>query len=107
MNDDRIICRTPTPDRQPTRIESWKFDAVRQAILAALPSEGDGLPFKELPARVAAHLDAGSRSRLGSVSWYTTTVKLEMEVRGEVVRVLGRGAQRLIRTTGATRVAEN
>lgn len=107
MNDDRIICRTPTPDRQPTRIESWKFTTVRRAILAALPAEGDGLPFKELPARVAAHLDAGSRARLGSVGWYTTTVKLELEVRGEVARVPGRGAQRLIRTAGAARSAES
>lgn len=106
MTDDRIICRTPTPDRQPTRIEAWKFDTVRRAILAALPREGDGLAFKELPARVAAHLDTGARSRLGSVGWYTTTVKLELEVRGEIMRVPGRGAQRLVRTTDATETAE-
>ena len=106
MKDDRIICRTPTPDRQPTRIEVWKFDTVRQAILAALPAGGEGLPFKELPQRVAANLDAGTRSRLGSVGWYTTTVKLELEVRGEVARVPGRGAQRLVRTADGERSAE-
>jgi hypothetical protein len=107
MTEDRVICRTPTPDRQPTRVETWKFDTVRRAILASLPRDGEGLPFKELPARVAAHLDAGSRARLGSVGWYTTTVKLELEVRGEVVRVPGRGAQRLVRTAGETGSEEN
>ncbi len=106
MNDDRIICRTPNPDKQPTRIEAWKFDVVRRAILVSLPHDGDGLPFKELPARVAAHLDAGSRARLGSVGWYTTTVKLELEMRGEVVRVPGRGAQRLVKNSEAARRAE-
>jgi hypothetical protein len=106
MKDDRITCRTPTPDRQPTRIEPWKFEVVRRAILAALPAAGEGLPAKELPGRVAAHLDAGARSRLGSVGWYTTTVKLELEVRGEIERVPGRGAQRLVRTVDVARSAE-
>jgi len=95
MPRDRIVCRTPTPDRQPTAIERWKFEAVRAAIRAALPDRGEGLPFKELPARVDAHLDTGTRLRLGSIAWYTTTVKLELEVRGEIVRVPGRGPQRL------------
>jgi hypothetical protein len=100
MNDDKVICRTPTVGKEPTRIDGWKFDTVRRGILAALPEAGDGLAFKELSARVRAHLDPGTLARLGSVSWYTTTVKLELEVRGEVVRTDVRGPQRLRRTVG-------
>jgi hypothetical protein len=58
------------------------------------------VPFAELPAKVEAVLSAEERDRLGSVSWYTTVVKLEMEVAGELERVAGASPQRLRRGTG-------
>jgi hypothetical protein len=100
MTDDRIECRTPTAGKQPTRIERWKFDAMREAILAAVPAEGDGVPFQDLPWLVEERLDAETLDRLGSLMWYLTTVKLELEVRGELRRAPGRGRQRLLRGTG-------
>jgi hypothetical protein len=33
MSDDEITCRTPTEGKQPTRIDRWKFDAVRGEIV--------------------------------------------------------------------------
>ncbi len=97
--DDRVPCRTPTPGKRPVRIERWKFDAVRRAILEALPTEGEGVPFmSDLPDLVAAALTPEERANLGSVGWYTTTVKLELEVRGEIRRVPGASPQRLLRS---------
>lgn len=98
MQDDKVACRTPTPGKQPVRIERCKFDAVRRAILQVLPTEGEGVPFmSDLTDLVAAALTAEERANLGSVGWYTTTVKLELEVRGEIRRVPGATPQRLLR----------
>lgn len=87
MADDKVLCETPTPGKKGTRIPKWKYDAVRRAILRAVPRTGSGLPFKALSAAVAANLEPEERRRLGSVTWHTVTVKLDLEVRGEIERV--------------------
>ena len=97
MDEEKVVCRTPTPEKKPTRIIKWKFDAVRQGILDTLPRHGKGVFFKELAKHVAQHLTPKELSELGSVGWYTATVKLELEVRGEIKRVRAKGPQRLLR----------
>jgi hypothetical protein len=96
MEQEKVICNTPTPGKQPTRIDKWKYDVVAKAILNALPRKGKGLLFSELPDRVKARLTKNELQRLGSISWYTTTVKLDLEVKGKIERVEGENPQRLI-----------
>jgi len=98
MSDDKITCHTPTPGKKPTRIDVWKYDCVRAAILAVVPAEGDGVAFKDLPGLVSAQLSDVHRADLGSVSWYAVSVKLHMETLGELERVAGAKPQRLLRT---------
>ena len=74
---DKVLCETPNPGKQPTRIDCWKYDLVHSAILAVVPSNEQGIEFHELPAQVEQQLDPGEKEKLGSVSWYTTTVKLD------------------------------
>lgn len=93
--EERVLCQTPTPGKQPTRIPRWKYDAVRRAILEALSSNGDAMAFKDLPGAVSRMLSPEERRRLGSVSWYTTVVKLDLEVKGELERLPGTRPQRL------------
>ncbi len=95
---DRIETLHPDPAKAGVRIERWKYDAVREAILDALPRKTPGLPFKELSGRVRSALSAEDLSKMGSVSWYTVTVKLDLEARGEIARVDGARPQRLVRT---------
>jgi hypothetical protein len=97
VSEPKTTCHTPTPGKQPTRIPTWKYQAVRQAILKIVPSEPPGIAAKDLPARVATELDADLRAKLGSVAWHTTTVKLHMEVEGELARVPDAKPQRLVR----------
>lgn len=94
---EKVLCRTPTPNKKPTKIAKTKFELVRKAILRLLPKKGEGIVFTELWDRIEAELTPAELDFLGSVSWYTTTVKLEMEVRGEIERVEGSIPQRLRR----------
>jgi len=96
MNDDtRVICHTPTPGKKPTRIHKWKYDLLRGIILDILAGSGDGVEFRSLPGLIDARISPEQRAVLGSVSWYTTTVKLDMEVKGDIERVPGAKPQRL------------
>ena len=96
---DKVLCQTPTPGKQPNSIDRWKSDLVHSAILAAVPSSEQGIESRELPALVEQQLDPGENEKLDSVFWYTTTVKLDMEVKREIERVPGSKPQRL-RSTG-------
>lgn len=80
-----------------TRIPAWKFEAVRAAILASLVEQD--VPFSELNDAVRGYLDENDYHRLGSLGWHVTTVKLEMEVRGEIERLPGNGPQVIRRVT--------
>lgn len=97
--DEQVVCKTPTIGRQPKRIARWKYVLVHDAILDVVPHEGDGLLFTSLADAVSQRLDPDDRTRLGSVDWYTTRVKLDMEVKGELQRVPGAKPQRLVRAT--------
>ena len=93
--EERIVCETPTPGKKPTRIHKWKYDLLRGVILDIVGSSPDGVEFKSLPGLVEARLNPEQLANLGSVSWYTTSVKLDMEVKGDIVRVAGARPQRL------------
>ena len=99
-NEARVVCHTPTPGKKPTRIHKWKYDLLHGLILEILACEmldgiADGVEFRDLPKLVDARLTTEQKTKLGSVSWYTTTVKLDMEVRGDIVRVPSASPQRL------------
>ena len=95
---ERTECRNPAPGKAPTRIPTWKYHAVRKAILAVTPGERPGVAFRALPGLVERTLAPSERRELGSVSWHTTVVKLHMETLGELARLPGGGPQHLVRT---------
>ncbi|MEL7487337.1 MAG: hypothetical protein AAGJ87_09010 [Pseudomonadota bacterium] len=92
---EKVPCRTPAEGRDGvTNIPKWKFDAVAAAIRTALMNETD-LSFKELQAQTRAAMKAADIADLGSFGWHFTVVKLELEVRGDIVRAPGGGPQKL------------
>ena len=99
MADDepKVLCKTPTPGKQGTRIPKWKYDSVRAAIRKAVPKGAGGVALRSLPALVKKHLPAEHRKNLGSVSWHFICVKLDLEVRGELERIRGSSPQRIRR----------
>lgn len=96
MTEDKVICETPTPNKKPTRIQKWKYDALKRAILQATPKSSEGILFKDLAKEVESHLSAEEKTNLGSINWYTTCVKLDLEVKGLIKRIPKSSPQKLI-----------
>ena len=94
--EQRIEALHPDPKKRGTTVSREMYEAVRKAVLDAVPDEEPGLPFMDL----AREVERRAPRRLfenASVSWYATTVKLDLEARGLIRRVPGVSPQRLVR----------
>ena len=91
MDEEKILTLHPEEGKQGVNISRAKYDMVRQAILNAVRSQGS-ITLKGLVSLVEYNL----RHRFeGSIPWYVTTVKLDLEARGEIERIEERGEQKL------------
>jgi hypothetical protein len=69
--------------KQGVNISREKYDVIRNAILCVLQAQKE-MPFMKLSCAVEKEVNGNFD---GSVMWYVTTVKLDMEARGELKRV--------------------
>ena len=91
MDDNKILTLHPEEGKQGVNIDRAKYEMIRQAILNAIRSQGS-ISFKGLISLI----DYNLRNRFeGSIPWYVTTVKLDLEARGEIERIPGRQEQTL------------
>ena len=88
--NERIMTLHPE-GKQGVNIEKEKYDAMRQAIITALQTK-QPQTFSGLEQAVNAQLDGHFE---GSVSWYFTTVKLDLEARQVLMRVPGTRPQQI------------
>lgn len=80
----RDTIRTLHPEKkQGVNISRQKYEIIREAILCVLRVEKE-MTFMKLSRAVEKEVNGNFE---GSVTWYVTTVKLDMEARGEVKRV--------------------
>ena len=76
--------RTLHPEKkQGVKISREKYDIIREAILCVLKTEKE-ISFMKLTRAVEKEVNGHFE---GSVTWYVTTVKLDLEARGMVKRV--------------------
>ena len=76
--------RTLHPEKkQGVNISKEKYDIIRNAILCVLQTQKE-ITFMNLSRAVEKEVNGKFD---GSVTWYVTTVKLDMEARGEIKRV--------------------
>ena len=68
---------------QDTKIEQTKYDMIRSSVIETLKRNGS-MTYTELADLIEAKLQGEFD---GSVTWYFTTVKLDLEARGEIRRV--------------------
>ena len=91
MGEEKILTMHPEEGKQGVNISLAKYDMVRQAILKAIRSQGS-LSFQALVSLI----DYKLRNRFeGSVAWYVTTVKLDLEARDEIEHYMENGEQQL------------
>lgn len=76
-------------------IDKVKYDAIKSAILDAIDCQGEIL-FKDLIPTVESLLPDFD----GSIPWYVTSVKLDLEVRGLIERIPKRSPQCIRRVNG-------
>jgi len=69
--------------KQGVNISREKYEVIRKAIFGVLQAQKE-MTFMKLSRAVEKEVNG---SFDGSVMWYVTTVKLDMEARGEIKRV--------------------
>ncbi len=80
----KAMIRTLHPGKkQGVNISKEKYEIIREAILCVLKTEKE-ITFMNLSRAVEKEVDGNFE---GSVTWYVTTVKLDLEARGVVKRV--------------------
>lgn len=87
---DRIMTLHPL-GKSGANIDQDKYDTMRQAILDAVQDRGE-ISFKELIEDVRRRLTGKFD---GSINWYVTTVKLDLEARAVIERIPRSSPQRL------------
>jgi hypothetical protein len=80
----RDMIRTLHPQKkQGVNISREKYETIRKAILCVLQAQKE-ITFMRLSREVEKEVNGNFE---GSVNWYVTTVKLDLEARGEIKRV--------------------
>jgi hypothetical protein len=78
------MIRTLHPEKkQGVNISREKYEIIRKEILSALHKQKE-ISFKNLSHAVEKEVNGNFE---GSVNWYVTTVKLDLEARGVIKRV--------------------
>ena len=86
----------PDPTKQGARVTKRYYEAYRTALLKVIPDKADGIFFSDLPKAVEPYIPAEIAENT-SAGWWATTVKLDLEARGLIERIAGKGKQRLRR----------
>lgn len=73
------------PGRTPT-VDARMYDAMRSALMGALPQESPGLTQAEMRETVIPHLPEGMFPGGAKSGWWAKTVQLDLEAKGVVVR---------------------
>jgi hypothetical protein len=81
--EEKILARHPEKGKQGVRISKAKYEQMRAALVKILRERGE-ITFTEL-AEAANQQLRGQFD--GSISWYVTTVKLDLEARKIIKRV--------------------
>lgn len=68
------------------RVDTAKYEAMRDAVLAVLPAGAPGLTVAQLHEAVLAHLPQDLYPGGAKSGWWTKAVQLDLEARGVIRR---------------------
>ena len=89
--EEKILTQHPESGKSGVNISKQKYDLIREALLESVHAPG-AITFTDLTQDVEKRLAGEFES---SIPWYVTTVKLDLEARGLIVRVPGSRPQQL------------
>ena len=93
---DRIMTLHPA-GKKGVNVERDKYDAMRKALLKVIPRGKDGVAFQQLAKLVKPLLDKNVFGPRVSIPWYVVTIKQDLEARGLIEQLPGKGTQHLRR----------
>jgi len=77
------ICTLHPENKNGVNISREKYEIIRKTILSTMQAQKE-MTFKNLSRAVEKEVNGNFE---GSVMWYVTAVKLDLEARGEIRRV--------------------
>ena len=92
MSKEMFEALHPDPNKQGTRVTKATYDVYKAALLEIIPASDEGIAFSDLSKAVQPHVPEDVLANT-SAGWWTTTVKLDLEARGMIARVEGKGKQ--------------
>ena len=87
MDEERVVCETADSGEEAHTHPQVEVRPAGRTILEIVAESVDGVEFRNLSGLIEGRLSTEQRENLGSVSWYTVSVKLDMEVKGDIERV--------------------
>lgn len=88
----KILTLHPDPAKKGVNLDQEKYDQIKSAILESIREAGE-IPF--MNGLIPTVVEKLQGKFDGSVGWYVTTIKLDLEARGLIERVPGKSPQRL------------
>jgi hypothetical protein len=70
-------------------VDAARYEAVRDALLKALPAQPPGLTYAEWTGAIVPALSAELFPGGAKAGWWTKTVQLDLEAKGLIVREQG------------------
>lgn len=86
-DDERVEMRNINSPGHVMRVDGAKYRAMKDALLAAVPTAAPGLTVAEIKARVLPLLPDALFPGGAKAGWWLKGVQLDLEARGLIVRV--------------------
>ncbi len=67
-------------------VDADMYAVMKTALLAVIPSQAPGLTLADIRKRIFVHLPEERFPGGKGVSWWSKTVQLDLEAKGEIVR---------------------
>ena len=85
-NDDRVEMLTVSSPGHVVRVERAKYEAMRDAMLAVVPTGAPGLTAAEIKERLLPLLPEALFPGGAKAGWWQKGVQLDLEARGQMAR---------------------
>lgn len=96
MPDNTIEIENVNHPGRTTRVDRWKYDAMRSALMAVLPADPPGLSVADARTALLPLLPDDVFPQGQTAGWWLKAVQLDLEAKG-VIKRAARGNVRLYR----------